>query len=119
MCKSDPQIAVVVTLMMASRGLTITGRARSRRESSICPPSRRLASSLLRGSCRSWNLTRFEQPFEASQVFTNHLRWLATDERRDDGAGFPRRRGVLEVHADLCAAAASNRVKLDRAGGHD
>src|SRR5262249_20440737 len=119
-CRSDPQIAAVVTLMMASRGLRIigSGTVSTRIFSLPSQHTARIVVPLFRRGC-SGNFTRFEQSLEATKILANGLRGVATEERRQEGAHLPRRWGVLQMHADLRLPAAANGVEVHGAGGHD
>src|SRR4051794_27531252 len=76
--RSEPQIAVSVTLMIASRGFRIVGSGtRSTRTSSV-PYQQRAFMPLLAASCLPSGLTGrgrhfagLQQLFEAAEVFAN------------------------------------------------
>src|SRR5688500_10836502 len=111
MCRSDPQMAVVVTLMMASRGFRISGsRTVSTRIFSV--PSQQTARMwLLRCGCRSRNLTGFEQLPEVLEILADGLRRFAAEERCDQRAGLPCRWRVLQVDAHFRAATGACHVE--------
>src|SRR4030095_13337775 len=100
MCKSDPQIAVVVTLMIASRGLRMTGSG-TVSTSILSVPSQQTARMwLLGGGGRSRNLTGFEHLLEVPKILADGLSRVVAEERRDQRAGLPCRWRVLQVHGD-------------------
>src|SRR3954467_8609509 len=114
MCRSDPQMAVVVILTIASRGLRIAGSGTvSTRIFSL--PSQHTAriEDSLGGRC-SGDLAGLEQLFEVPQVFANGLRGLPAAERGDKRTRLACRRRVLEVHAHLGAPPATHRIEIHR-----
>src|SRR6185369_15349098 len=119
MCKSDPQIAVAVTLMIASRGLRMTGSGTVSTWIFSVPCQQTARMWLLNGERRSGNFTGFEQLLEAPEILSNGVRRLAAEERCDQRSGPARRRGVLQVDSDFCAAAGSCLTEIYRAGAHD
>src|SRR5215472_3338559 len=111
MCASEPQIAVVVTLMIASRGLRIvgSGTVSTRIFSLPSQQTARIGRSLCGGE-RSRRFASLELTLEAPQIFADRLRRLGTKEPRERRAGLAADWLVLQVHADLRFAAASYRV---------
>src|SRR4029450_9494781 len=120
MCSADPQIVVVVTLMMTSRGLRMTGSGTVSTWIFSLPSQQTARMDLfLRGSRRSRNLAGFEQLLEVPEILADGLRRCATEEGRDKRSGPPRRWGGLQVHVHLCAATTACRVEGHRSRGHD
>src|SRR3954462_7060474 len=119
MCRSDPQIAVVVILMIASRGLRIAGSGTvSTRIFSV--PSQhtaRITGSLCRRCSR--NLAGFEQLFEVPEIFPDRLGWLTAEKLGDQRTGLPGRRRVLQMYGDLRRTLAAHRVEVHRSSRHD
>ena len=81
MCRSDPQIAVVVTLTMASRGLRMIGSGTvSTWMVLFAFPADGSHESLLCVGRRSRNLAGLEQLLEVTQILADGLRRFATEE---------------------------------------
>src|SRR5687768_8702138 len=112
-------MAVVVTLMIASRGLRMTGSGTVSTWTFSVPSQQTARMWLLGCRGRSRNLTGFEQLFEAPEILADCLRRFATEERGDERTGLPGRRCILEVDTDCCAAAGAYGRETHRPGGHD
>src|SRR5688572_19728973 len=112
MCRSDPQIAVVVTLTMASCGLRMTGSATSSTRM-FSLPSQQTARMMwpLRSGRPARNLTGLEQLPEMPQILTDNLRRLPLEESGDECSGLPCRRRELQIHADLGASTAAHAIE--------
>src|SRR5262245_33891929 len=118
MCKSEPQMAVDVILMIASRGLRIRGSGTVSTLTFSVPSQQtaRTSTPPLPAGC-SRNLAGFEPLLEVPQIFANGLRRFTAEERRDERTGLSRRRRVLQVHGELRAAPAADPIEVDRSGG--
>src|SRR6188474_2118127 len=104
MCKSDPQIAVVVTLMIASRGLRMTGSGTVSTWIFSVPSQQTARISAPRCGGRARNLAGFEQLLEVAEILADGLRGLTAEERRDERAGLAGGRRVLQMNPDFGTA---------------
>jgi hypothetical protein len=64
------------------------------------------------------NLTRFQQLFEVTQIFSNGLRWFAAEQRSDERPSFSGRWRILQMHAELRATPVAGGVEVHGARGH-
>src|SRR4051794_9637552 len=119
MCRSEPQIAVVVTLTIASRGLRIagSGTVSTRIFSLPSQHTARIVDSL--PARRSRNLASLEQLLEVAEVFADRLRRLTAEQPGDERAALSGGRRVLQMDGHLRTAATVPRIEVHGSGRHD
>src|SRR4051812_27352816 len=121
-CRSDPQIAVSVTLTIASRGFRIRGSGTREMRTSFVPYQQSAftpARSAPRLTCRRGDLARLELLLEAAQILTDLGSGVAAEELRERRAYLAPWRAVLQVHGDARAASRSLVIEVDRSGADD